>query len=68
MSRPGAAARLRAALELYELGEQMYRQRLRRDRPGADELEIEAEVLAWLQRRPGAEHGDCVGPPSCRFR
>jgi hypothetical protein len=60
------AARLRAALELFEVGESMMRCRLRRERPDADEAEIRAEVLAWLQRRPGAEFGDFPGPASGR--
>lgn len=61
-----AADRLRAALEMYEVGEAMLRARLRRERPDASDDEIEAEVLAWLQRRPGAEFGDFPGPASDR--
>jgi Rv0078B-related antitoxin len=60
------AARLRAALELFEVGEAMLRSRLRRERPDADEAEIEAEIALWLQRRPGAEFGDFPGPASTR--
>jgi hypothetical protein len=58
-----AAARLRVALELAELGESMFRQRLRRDRPRLTEEQIDALVDAWRQRRPGAEHGDAMGTP-----
>ncbi len=61
-----AADRFRAALELYEVGENMLRQRLRRERPDASARDIDAAIAAWLQRRPGAEHGDHPGPPSAR--
>jgi hypothetical protein len=54
---------MRLAFELAELGEAMFRQRLRRDRPGLTEGEIDALVDAWRQRRPGAEHGDAEGRP-----
>ncbi|MGH3940193.1 MAG: hypothetical protein ACRDTG_16490 [Pseudonocardiaceae bacterium] len=60
------ADRFRAALELYEVGENMLRQRLRRERPDASAQDIDAEIAAWLQRRSGAEHGDHPGPPSAR--
>jgi hypothetical protein len=62
------AARLRTAFELYELGEQMLRQRLRREQPEITDAELDAAVGAWLRIRPGAEHGDAIGPPSDRFR
>jgi predicted protein tyrosine phosphatase len=61
-----AAERLGVALELYEVGERMLRQRLRRERPHATPDEIEAEVVRWLRRRPGAEYGDHPGPRSTR--
>ncbi len=60
------AERLRVALELYEVGERILRQRLRRERPHATPDEIDAEVGRWLRRRPGAEHGDYPGPRSAR--
>jgi hypothetical protein len=66
MTDESSAARLRAALEMYEVGESMLRCRLRRERPDADEAEITAEVVAWLQHRPGAEFGDFPGPASRR--
>ncbi|MGH3982058.1 MAG: hypothetical protein ACRDST_05060 [Pseudonocardiaceae bacterium] len=66
MSPSDAAERLSVALELYEVGERMLRQRLRRERPDAAPDEIDAEVGAWLRRRPGAEHGDHPGPRSAR--
>jgi hypothetical protein len=49
------------AMELCELAEDLFRQRLRRDHPEADESEIEALVDQWRLTRPGAEHGDSVG-------
>lgn len=58
-----AARRFRTALELCELAEDIFRQKLRRDRPEADEAEIEALVVQWRRTRPGAEHGDSVGRP-----
>jgi hypothetical protein len=64
---PAAAERLRLALDMYEFGERLERARLRRTHPDESEDEIEAEVRAWLRRRPGAEHGDFPGPPSRRF-
>ena len=59
--RAGAAARLRMALEMFETGVEMTRQKLRREHPDLSEHEIEAQVRAWLQERPGAEFGDAVG-------
>jgi hypothetical protein len=58
-----AAERLRLAFELAELGEAMFRQRLRRGRPALSESDVDALVDAWRQRRPGAEHGDAQGKP-----
>jgi hypothetical protein len=57
------AQRLRVALDLFELGEAMLRQRWRRVRPMASETEIEAAVAAWRTERAGAEHGDAPGKP-----
>jgi hypothetical protein len=57
------AARLRTALDLCELGESIRRAQLRREHPGATDEEIEALLVAWLQTRPGAEHGDSWGRP-----
>jgi hypothetical protein len=61
------AERFRVTLDLFDLGLQMYRQRMRREHPQYDEEAIEAEVQAWLFRRPGAEFGDFPGLPSSRF-
>lgn len=56
--------RFKTALDLFELGEAMLRQRLRRKFPQASEADIDTQVQAWLERRPGAEHGDGVGRPA----
>jgi hypothetical protein len=61
------AERFRVTLDLFDLGVQIYRQRMRREHPLYDEEAIEAEVQAWLLRRPGAEFGDYPGRPSSRF-
>jgi hypothetical protein len=55
--------RMRIALELVDLAEAMFRQRLRRERPARTEAEIDGLVQAWRERRPGAEHGDAEGTP-----
>jgi hypothetical protein len=62
------AARLRIALELHELGVEMQRQRLRRERPLLTDAELDVAIRAWLHERPGAEHGDTAGVPSERLR
>jgi hypothetical protein len=49
------------AIDLLDLGEQLLRQRLRRDRPGISAAALEAEVTKWLRKRPGAERGDADG-------
>lgn len=58
-----AIERFRVALDLYEVGEKMMRQNLRRRHPGARDEEIERRLIEWLRHRPGAEHGDCDGKP-----
>ncbi len=54
-------------LDLAELGEAMYRQRLRREDQALTDQELDAQVEAWRRLRPGAPHGDAVGRPSSRF-
>ncbi len=63
-SREAAAARLRAAIEMFEAGVQMMRQTLRRTNPGLTDDEIETRLRAWLAERPGAPFGDTVGRPA----
>jgi hypothetical protein len=59
---------LETALQLFELAVDMLRARLRRERPGISDAEVEEAVRAWVRHRPGAEHGDCAGPPATRLR
>ncbi len=56
-----AAQKLRDALELADLAERMVLARLRRTHPKMSEAELEARLLAWLQKRPGAVDGDAEG-------
>lgn len=58
--------RIRMALELAEVGEQMQRMRLRRENPDWDADAVEAAMIRWMQHRPGAPHGDYPGPASTR--
>jgi hypothetical protein len=62
------AERFRIALELHDLGVAIYRQRVVREHPEMPEPDVDALVQQWLHTRPGAEHGDAVGPHSDRFR
>jgi hypothetical protein len=57
------AARLRTALDLSAMGTSIRRAQLRREHPEATDDEIEALLVAWLETRPGAEHGDAWGRP-----
>ena len=67
MSDTATAQRLRLALDMYEVGEQMQRARLRRLTPDASDADIEAAVGAWLTSRPAAPVGDGPGHRSHRF-
>ena len=55
------AARLRRALELYDLGTAMMRQNLRRQFPHEDETAIAARLLEWRLHRSDAPDGDGEG-------
>jgi hypothetical protein len=57
------AERLRLAFDLYEAGEDLMRQNLRRQNPHADAAEVEHRLVDWLRHRPGAEAGDAEGVP-----
>jgi hypothetical protein len=46
---------------MFDLGESIMRQNLRRADPEASEQDIEARLRVWLLERPGAEHGDAPG-------
>ena len=63
-AREKAALRLRMALDLFEMGLEMMRQKLRRDHPDLADHEVEARLGSWLRERPGAEFGDAVGRPA----
>jgi len=58
-----AARRFRLALDLFRTGEELMRQKLRREHPDLSAREIEARLAEWLQERPGAEFGDARGKP-----
>jgi hypothetical protein len=63
VTRSSAVERFRTTLDLFEMGEKMMRQNLRRRYPEDGNEEIERRLIEWLQHRPGAEHGDCDGKP-----
>jgi Rv0078B-related antitoxin len=46
------AERMRSALEMHELGVQLYRQRMRREHPEASHAEIDGLVRRWLTAPP----------------
>jgi hypothetical protein len=46
------AERMRSALEMHDLGVQLYRQRMRREHPDASRGEIERLVRTWLTAPP----------------
>lgn len=56
--RPDPAENLRLALELFEVGEMLYRQKLLRQHPAWSDEAVETAVDEWLQRpafeRPGS--------------
>lgn len=58
-----AAAKLRLALDLYESGEVIMRQNLRRKHPDESAEQIESRLEAWVCSRPHAPHGDGEGRP-----
>lgn len=59
---PEAMNRVKMTLELFAASERMMRQSLRNRFPHEDESQIQGRVVAWLQDRPGAKHGDASGP------
>lgn len=64
---PEVMARMAATDDLFRSALLMIRQNVLRRNPDADESEIETAIEAWLDRCPGAEHGDGEGRPSRRF-
>jgi len=61
MTRSRRTTGVEIAMDLYGLGEQLLRQRLRREHPNRSRAAIETEVNRWRTNRPGAEHGDAPG-------
>ena len=57
------AERLRTAFDLCALGESMRRAQLRREHPDVTDEDVETMLVAWLETRPGAQHGDAWGRP-----
>ena len=57
------AIAFRTTLDLFDTGLDLMRQNLRRRHPEAGDDEIERLLHAWILDRPGAESGDCPGPP-----
>lgn len=60
------ADKLRAALELHEVGVALMRQNLRSRHPDESDEMIDQRLTQWLHTRPGAEHGDAACRPSNR--
>jgi Rv0078B-related antitoxin len=60
-SPSASVLKLRAALDLFDVGVALMRENLKRARPTADEHEIDDALRRWLHERPGAEFGDCPG-------
>jgi hypothetical protein len=58
-----ASSRFRTAMDLFAAGEDMMRLKLARENPTLAADEVEKLLIEWLRRRPGAELGDCPGPP-----
>jgi hypothetical protein len=58
-----AAERVRTALDLFAMGMEMLRTRLKREEPGLSDEEVEQRVDRWLLTRRGAEAGDGQGRP-----
>jgi len=58
--------RLRIALEMADLGEQMVRARLCREHPDWTDADVQAAIARWRADRPDAPFGDYPGPRSDR--
>lgn len=59
----GPEERLRLALDLFDSGVKLMRQKLQREHPDLAPREIDRLLAAWISTRPGAEHGDSEGRP-----
>ncbi len=60
---PDVTQRMRATFDLFQTGQIMMRQNLRRRYPDLDDEEIDRRLEVWRRQRPGAENGDGVGRP-----
>lgn len=49
------AERMRDVIDMHEFGVALYRQRMRRENPDADEAEIEALTNRWLATAPSPD-------------
>ena len=68
-SKGDTVARLRTTFDLFEAGEALMRQKLRRQHPEATDHELEVELVTWFSSRPiqtgvhlrfrGVDLGDC---------
>ncbi|MCH9687594.1 MAG: hypothetical protein K0V04_39555 [Deltaproteobacteria bacterium] len=63
MDSPEPIDKMRTALQLADLALRVMRQNLRRRHPDESPDEIESRLRTWVQTRPGADHGDCIGRP-----
>jgi hypothetical protein len=45
------------------MGLGLMRQNLRRGHPDSTDVDVDLRLRDWLQQRPGAHWGDCVGRP-----
>lgn len=58
-----AAARLRMAFEMAEMGARMVEAKYRREHPDATDEAVADHIARWWGDRPGAPHGDAAGRP-----
>ncbi len=56
-------SRLELALDMFEVGVEMFRRKTQRTRPELSAEQVSVVVRDWLRSRPGAEGGDVIGSP-----
>jgi hypothetical protein len=56
------AERFNTAVDLWNTGVALQRQRLRREHPADSPEQIAQRLTRWLQDRPGAQFGDGPAP------
>lgn len=59
---PEVMRRMELAFDLYESGELIMRENLRRRYPDADGTEIERRLTRWLQKRPISDEAPPASP------